>query len=110
MLPDKEDYCHRTNFEKKCRALVSSGRCRKRWIQIQGVNPNTGETINRYDCIDNWWPTLMMEFSQQQRATAAAIESMRNETVKGLGMVAEVTQMAAIGSTTMRVIAPPKAD
>lgn len=81
MLPDEKIGCHHTGFAKKCRALVSSGKC-GRWIQVVGTNPNTGESVNRYDCVDNWIPILLIENSQQTRQAGAAIESFRNEMVK----------------------------
>ncbi len=77
-LPDKDTGCHRTGFEKNCRELVTSGRC-KRWVQIQGANPNTGEPINESRCVDDWTHTLLIENSQMQRQTGAAVESLRNE-------------------------------
>jgi hypothetical protein len=77
-LPEKGVGCHRTGFEKDCRALVVDGRC-KRWMQIQGANPNTGEQMNRSMCVDDWGPFLQMETSQQVRQAGAAIESHRNE-------------------------------
>lgn len=80
-LPNKEMGCHRTGFEKKCFDLVTSGVCR-RWTQIMGRNPNTGEDMNRWDCIDNWTPILLMENSFVNRQTGAAVESFRNEMVK----------------------------
>jgi len=80
-LPDKKLGCHRTGFARKCHALVTSGQC-NRWLAIRGKNPNTGEDVDRHDCIDNWTPMLLIENSQQQRQTAAAIESFRNEMVK----------------------------
>lgn len=81
MLPDKTKMCHRTGFEKSCRNLVADGVC-TRWMQIQGNNPNTGEPVNRYDCVDDWVPLLLIENSQQQRQTGAAVESFKNEMVK----------------------------
>lgn len=80
LLPPEKVFCHHTGFTKRCRSLVSSGRC-NRWLQIAGKNPNTGEDVNRYDCIDNWTPMLLIENSQQQRQTGAAVESFRNEVV-----------------------------
>lgn len=76
-LPPKEMGCHLTGFKEDCRTLVASGRC-KRWTQIMGHNPNTGEPVNRYDCADNWLPMLMIENSQMQRQTGAAVEHFRN--------------------------------
>ena len=52
------------------------------WVNVQGQNPNTGETINHFDCAIAWMPVLMIENSNQQRQTGAAVESFRNEMVK----------------------------
>lgn len=53
------------------------------WItQIRGSNPNTGQEIDEWDCAIKWLPMLMIENSQQQRQTGAAVESFRNEMVK----------------------------
>lgn len=77
-LPDKDIGCHRCGFEKKCRQLVVDGLC-NRWIEVAGMNPNTGEEIKHYDCVDNWGPMLTLENSQQVRQLGAAVESLRNE-------------------------------
>jgi hypothetical protein len=79
-LPDDKVMCHHTGFEKSCRDMVINGRCRK-WVQIQGANPNTGELVNKWDCADAWLPLLLIENAQQTRQAGAAIESFRNETV-----------------------------
>lgn len=80
-IPPKEMMCHHTGFTKSCRDLVTSGKCR-RWIQVMGTNPNTGEPVNRWDCVDNWTPMLLIENSQMQRQTGAAVESFRNVMVQ----------------------------
>jgi hypothetical protein len=51
-------------------------------VQIRGVNPNTGEPVDEWDCTLRWVPVLLIENSQQQRQTGAAVESFRNEMVK----------------------------
>ncbi len=51
-------------------------------MKIRGSNPNTGEEIDDYGCSMAWLPVLMIENSQQQRSTGAAVESFRNEMVK----------------------------
>jgi hypothetical protein len=81
MLPDKDIGCHRTGFQKTCREMVVNHSCRL-WCRIQGLNPQTGQPIDRYDCSDALMPLLMIENSQQQRQTGAAVESFRNEMVK----------------------------
>lgn len=52
------------------------------FVQVRGTNPNTGEEIDDYGCAMAWMPVLMIENSQQQRQTGAAVESFRNEMVK----------------------------
>lgn len=81
MLPDEKVMCHHTGFEKLCFDMVTKCKCRK-WVQILGVNPNTGEQINKWDCTDALMPLLTIENSHQQRCTGAAIESFRNEMVE----------------------------
>jgi hypothetical protein len=52
------------------------------FYQIRGTNPNTGEPVDEWQCAINFLPLLLIENSQQQRSTAAAVESFRNEAVK----------------------------
>lgn len=52
------------------------------FIQVRGMNPNTGEGVDEWGCSIAWLPVLMIENSQQQRQTGAAVESFRNEMVK----------------------------
>jgi Zn-finger protein len=52
------------------------------WVHVQGKNPQTGETVSNGDCSFCWTPMLLIENSQQQRQTGAAVESFRNEMVK----------------------------
>lgn len=51
------------------------------FVQLRGTNPNTGQEIDEWGCAMAWQPILMIENSQQQRQTAAAVESFRNEMV-----------------------------
>lgn len=52
------------------------------YCQVRGVNPNTGEPVDEWQCAINLLPILLIENSQRQRSTSAAVESFRNETVK----------------------------
>ncbi len=52
------------------------------FIQVRGTNPNTGKEVDEWACAIAWMPMLMIENSQQQRQTGAAVESFRNEMVK----------------------------
>jgi len=63
-------------IKKDCIGLQCS------WFtQIRGMNPNTGESVDEWGCAITWMPMLMIENSQQQRSTSAAVESFRNEVV-----------------------------
>ena len=68
------------------------------WINIMGQNPQTGETVNNYDCAMAWMPVLMIENSKVNRETGAAVESMRNETVKASDNLVRTIQDAATKS------------
>ena len=50
------------------------------FTQIRGTHPQTGQEIDEWGCAVTWVPTLLIENSQQQRQTGAAVESFRNET------------------------------
>ena len=52
------------------------------FTQIRGTHPQTGEEIDEWGCAVTWMPMLLIENSQMQRQTGAAVESFRNETVK----------------------------
>lgn len=52
------------------------------FTQMRGTNPNTGQDIDEWGCAVTWLPVLMIENSQQQRQTGAAVESFRNEMAK----------------------------
>lgn len=52
------------------------------FIKIQGKNPQDGTDIEDWGCSIAWLPIMMIENSQMQRQTGAAVESFRNEMVK----------------------------
>ena len=68
--------CPLHNFEP-CKQLECAW-----FLQIRGANPNTGEELDNWGCAVSWMPILLIENSQQQRSTGAAVESFRNEMVK----------------------------
>jgi hypothetical protein len=51
------------------------------FTQVRGTNPNTGKEVDEWACAVAWLPVLLIENSQQQRQTGAAVESFRNEMV-----------------------------
>lgn len=52
------------------------------FTQMRGMNPNTGAEVDEWGCAISWLPVLLVENSQQQRQTGAAVESFRNEVVR----------------------------
>lgn len=75
MKIESKDLCPVNKFEP-CRQLDCAW-----FIQLRGYNPNTGEDVDEWGCAIAWQPLLSIENSQQQRHTAAAVESLRNEIV-----------------------------
>lgn len=62
---------------KPCRQLECA------WFtQVRGTNPQTGQEVDEFGCAIAWLPLMVIENSQQQRQTAGAVESFRNEMVK----------------------------
>ena len=68
--------CPLHNFEP-CKQMDCSW-----FLKIRGSDPNTGDILDDWACAISWLPVLMIENSQQQRQTGAAVESFRNEMVK----------------------------
>jgi hypothetical protein len=85
-------------IQKDCISLQCS------WFtQIRGMNPNTGEPVDEWGCAITWLPMLTIENSQQQRSTASAVESFRNEVVdanqKNQQLYIQSLQQGIISST-----------
>lgn len=76
MKIESKHNCPLDNFNP-CRQLECAW-----FLKIRGTNPNTGEDVDDWGCSMAWMPILMIENSQQQRQTGAAVESFRNEMVK----------------------------
>lgn len=95
-LPDKNIRCPHTSFAKSCREIYieSEGGCPK-YVHIRGVDPNTGKEVDRFGCVDSFIPMLLIENSNMQRQTGAAVESFRNEMVKGNATTTQLLMAAA---------------
>ena len=72
------------------------------FTQIRGTNPNTGKDVDEWGCAISWMPILMIENSQQQRHTGAAVESFRNEMVKANESSQQIL-LSAAGIDTKRL-------
>lgn len=79
----------------KCEEIKDGAIHKCAWfVKLRGVNPNTNEEVDEHGCAMAWMPVLLIENSQQQRSTSAAVESFRNEMVKANDavMLAAVSQ------------------
>ena len=75
MQLDVQHNCPLNNFSP-CKKLECA------WFtKIVGLNPQTGQQVDEFGCAVAWMPMLMIENSQMQRQTGAAVESFRNEMV-----------------------------
>mgnify|MGYP001558334119 CR=1 FL=1 len=88
--------------EKKADCPFWRGACKEHqcrlYIQVKGLNPGTGEQINRWGCSFEFLPMLLIENSQQQRQTGASVDSFRNEMVvanaQGRTLLSDIVQDA----------------
>lgn len=70
------------------------------WYQhLVGKNPQTGADQDEWGCAIKWLPLLLIENSQQQRQTGAAVEDFRNATVRNnaaaVGVIEALTHQIA---------------
>jgi len=62
---------HRKDVSKVCHKCPL-------YLHIRGRNVNTGSDIDHWGCAFAFGPALMIENTQMQRETGAAVESLRN--------------------------------
>ena len=60
------------------------------YAQVRGKHPQSDEAIDEWRCSIPWLPVLLIENTQQQRQTGAAVESLRNNIVKSVNTMIEV--------------------
>lgn len=66
-----------------CEKAVDGKVERCRWfVRVQGMDPQTGQSVDKDDCAITWLPILTIEMSRTNRGQTAALESFRNEMVK----------------------------
>lgn len=68
--------CPLNNFEP-CKQLDCAW-----FLKIKGKDPQSEQEIEDWGCSMAWMPIMLIENSQMQRQTGAAVESFRNEMVK----------------------------
>jgi len=67
-----------------CEKAVDGAIERCAWYtNIQGKHPQSEEIIDQWKCAMTWQPILLVENAQTNRGQTQALESFRNEVVKG---------------------------
>lgn len=86
-------------IKKDCKGIECS------WFtQMRGMNPNTGKEVDEWGCAITWLPVLLIENSQQQRQTGAAVESFRNEMVRANESTAQLLLETTSSTRTIKQI------
>ena len=102
--PDKYK-CPHTGFKKRCVDLRAT--CPK-WVHLVGAHPQTGQPVDCFDCADQWQSVLTIEAAKETRQAAAAIESLRNEVVRGQHeLLALASPSRAVGVVSPAAGSPP---
>jgi hypothetical protein len=107
MLPPKERMCHCAWFEKNCRELVASGAC-GRWSSLRGMDPQTGQEIDRWGCTDDHIPTLLMSIGKLTLESGAATEQLRDAVI-GARQERQRHQRGAIAAPDSPALPPSEA-
>ena len=67
-----------------CERVIEGKMDRCRWYtHVQGMNPQTGEQTDQWDCAIAWLPILTIEMSRTNRGQTQAIEFLRNQVAEG---------------------------
>ena len=85
-----KDNCPLNNFEP-CKQLDCAW-----FVQMRGTNPNSGKEVDEFACAVAWLPMLLVENAAQTRQSGAAIESFRNEMVKGQEAAVKTLKVASM--------------
>lgn len=89
MFSPKDDTC------PLLRAPCIEGKC-KWWIHIRGKHPQSNAELDMPDCSIKWLPVLLIENAQEVRQAAAAVESTRNEQVRGVLALVQAVQVVGL--------------
>ena len=71
-------------FKAKC--SKKRAKCPK-WVHILGVNSNTGQEVDQFDCQDHWGPVMQMELANKINQLGASIDKMATVQYNGTGTI-----------------------
>lgn len=78
----------------KCREIKDGKIYECMWyMHIKGMNPQTGEEVDEYNCSIAWTPLLLLENAKHIRGVAAATEDFRNKMVEGQGTLTNLSKL-----------------
>ncbi|HDR9166892.1 hypothetical protein [Burkholderia vietnamiensis] len=80
------------------------------WVHMIGQNPQTGHSVDQWDCSVRWLPMLLVENARQARGAQAAVESMRNEVVGRQDTLNNLISQAARRPQQIRDVETPPSD
>lgn len=72
------------------------------YIQMRGVNKNSGQDVDQWGCTISFLPMLLIENAAVENRTGAAVESFRNEMVSSNQRTAEALLMATHSRNLLR--------
>ena len=75
MRAEVKDACPLNKF-KPCKRFECAW-----YIKVTGKDPQSEKHVDAWNCAISWLPMLLVENSQRQIQTGAAVESFRNEMV-----------------------------
>lgn len=52
------------------------------FVKLVGMDPQTGQHIDKFGCSISWLPVLLIENSQQQRQTASSVDKVANQILR----------------------------
>lgn len=74
------------------------------FMKVTGKHPQTEDrVVEEWGCSMAWLPILMIENSQQQRATGIAVDEFKNEMVKS-NMTSQQVLLATIQQTGTKIL------
>ena len=73
------------------------------YVQVRGLDVNTGAEVDNWGCAIAWMPALMINTANEARKGAAATETFRNEMTK---QGAQTQQMLTIAAMTTQAREP----
>lgn len=106
ICPLMQSECIEDGTPKMVDGKLENHACRF-YIHVQGKNPQDGSDINQGDCAIAWMPVLLIENSNVNRQTGAAVESFRNENVRTGDQIAAAIMNAASIKNISPSLQPP---